>query len=95
MGSAPWEFSAIRCLKLTRMNALPRWRQWSGIHWPMGGPKGRRFDPGAGKTPWRRARQPTPVFLPGESRGQRNLAGYSRWGHQEPETTEHALPPSE
>ena len=25
---------------------------------------------------WRRARQPTPVFLPGESHGQRSLAGY-------------------
>ena len=28
-------------------------------------------------SPWRRARQPTPVFLPGESYGQRSLAGYS------------------
>ena len=28
------------------------------------------------KIPWRRAWQPTPVFLPGESRGQRSLAGY-------------------
>ena len=27
--------------------------------------------------PWRRAWQPTSVFLPGESHGQRNLAGYS------------------
>ena len=25
--------------------------------------------------------QPTPVFLPGESRGQRSLVGYSPWGH--------------
>ena len=29
-----------------------------------------------GKMSWRRARQPTPVFLPEESHGQRNLAGY-------------------
>ena len=35
------------------------------------------FDPWVGKIPWRRARQPTPVFLPGESHGQRSLAGYS------------------
>ena len=28
------------------------------------------------KIPWRRARQPTPVFLPGESHGQRSLVGY-------------------
>ena len=32
--------------------------------------------PGSGR-PWRRAWQPTPVFLPGESHGQRSLAGYS------------------
>ena len=29
---------------------------------------------------WRRAWQPTPVFLPGESHGQRSLVGYSPWG---------------
>ena len=28
------------------------------------------------KIPWRRKWQPTPVFLPGESQGQRSLAGY-------------------
>ena len=33
--------------------------------------------PGIGRIPWRRAWQPTPVFLPGESHGQRSLAGYS------------------
>ena len=32
------------------------------------------------KIPWRRKRQPTPVVLPGESHGQRSLAGYSPWG---------------
>jgi len=39
-----------------------------------------RFHPWVGKIPWRRAWQPTPVFLPGESHGQRSLAGYSPWG---------------
>ena len=33
--------------------------------------------PGLGRFPWRRAWHPTPVFLPGESHGQRSLAGYS------------------
>ena len=28
----------------------------------------------------RRKRQPTPVFLPGDCHGQRNLVGYSPWG---------------
>ena len=32
---------------------------------------------------WRRKWQPTPVFLPGESHGQRGLVGYSLWGHKE------------
>ena len=35
------------------------------------------FDPWVGKIPWRRAWQPTSVFLPGESHGQRGLEGYS------------------
>ena len=40
------------------------------------------------KIPWRRAWQPTPVLLPGEFYGQRRLAGYSRWGHKDSDTTE-------
>ena len=47
-----------------------------------------RFDPWVGKIPWRRAWQPTPVFLPGGSHGQRSLAGYSPWGRKELDTTE-------
>ena len=38
------------------------------------------FHPWVGKIPQRRAWQPTPVFMPGESHGQRNLAGYSPLG---------------
>ena len=44
--------------------------------------------PGSGKIPWRRARPPTLVFLPGEPQGQRSLAGYSPWGHTESDMTE-------
>ena len=40
------------------------------------------------KIPWRREWLPTPVFLPGESHGQRSLVGYSPWGHKESDTTE-------
>ena len=36
-----------------------------------------------GKTFWRRKWQPTPVFLPGKSHGQRSLVGYSPWGLKE------------
>ena len=41
--------------------------------------------PGSGKIPCRRKWQPTPVFLPEKSRGQRSLAGYSPWGCKESE----------
>ena len=40
------------------------------------------------KTPWRRKWQPAPVFLPGESHGQRSLVGYSPLGHKESDTAE-------
>ena len=45
------------------------------------------FDPWVRKIPWRRKWQPTPVFLPGESHGQRSLAGCSPWGRKESDTT--------
>ena len=44
--------------------------------------KRRRFDPWVRKTPWRRAWQPTPGFLPGEPHGQRSLAGCSPRGRR-------------
>ena len=37
---------------------------------------------------WRREWQPTPLFLPGKSHGQRILAGYSPWDRKEPDTNE-------
>ena len=42
--------------------------------------------------PWRRAWQPTPVFLPGGSHGHRSLAGYSPRGRGESDTTEVSQP---
>ena len=46
------------------------------------------FDPRAREIPWRRAWQPTPIFLSGESHGQRSLAVYTLWGRKESDTTE-------
>ena len=40
------------------------------------------------KMDWRRKWQPTPVFLPGESQGRRNLVGCHLWGRTESDTTE-------
>ena len=52
------------------------------------GQKRHGFDPWVGKIPWRRAWQPTLLFLPGESHGERSLVGYGPWGRKESDTTE-------
>ena len=57
----------------------------------VGGSDGKEsawFHPWVGKIPWRRKWQPTPVFSPGESHGQRSLAGYGSWGPKESDTAE-------
>ena len=41
-----------------------------------------------GEDPWRKEWLPTPVFLPREFQGQRNLVGYGPWGHKKSNTTE-------
>ena len=46
------------------------------------------FNPWVRKIPWNRRWQPTPVSLPGESHGQRSLAGYSPWDRKELDRTE-------
>ena len=51
-------------------------------HWRNG------FDPCVRKIPWRRKWQSTPVFLPGESHGQRSLLGYSIYSFKGSDTTE-------
>ena len=55
-----------------------------------------RFDLWVGKIPWRRERQPTPVFLSGELHGQRSLVNYSPWdrrvGHDQLQAKLHKKP---
>ena len=57
------------------------------VHSPLPPPP-RRFTPWVGKIPWRRKWLPTPVFMPGESHGQRSLAGCIVYGVTELDTTE-------
>ena len=47
-----------------------------------------RFNPQFGNIPWIREGQSTPIFLPGEIHGQRNLVGYSPWGLTESDMME-------
>ena len=46
------------------------------------------LDPWVRKIPWRKKWQPTPVFLPGKSHGQRSLMGCSPWGWNRSDMTE-------
>ena len=46
--------------------------------------------PGSGRAPGGGKWQPTPVYLPEKSHGQRSLAGYSTKHHQEGNTTKRA-----
>ena len=49
--------------------------------------KRQELDPWVGKIPWRKAWEPTLVFLPGNFDGQRNLVAYGPWGHKDLDTT--------
>ena len=55
--------------------AMQRWRRCG-------------FDPWVRKIPWRRKWQPTPVFLPGKSQGQKSQVDYNPRGHKESNRTE-------
>ena len=70
---------------LTTKLGICTWLRWWRIGLQCGRPG---FDPWVKKIPWRRAWQPTAVFLPGESHGQRSLVGYSPWDCIELDTTE-------
>ena len=53
-----------------------------------------RFDPWVSKIPWRRKWQPTLVFSPGKSHGQKSLEGYSLWDCKEPVLNNNKWTPS-
>ena len=67
------------------LKGLPWWLRQQRIYLQCRRPG---FGPWVGKICWRRKWQPTSVFLPGESHGQRSMAGHSRWHCIESDTTE-------
>ena len=71
-----WEYVNYRC------NLIPRWLSGKESSCQCRRHKRHGFYPWAGKSPWRRKWKPTPVFLLGESHGQRSLAGYNQSGHK-------------
>ena len=95
-----WAPQQLKRISDIRMNMFRKW-----LHFPVGFPGGsvgkesacNAGDTGdaslileSGRFPWRKKWQPAPVFLPGESHGQRGLMGYTPWGHKELDMAEHA-----
>ena len=70
------------------LNRVSPVAQWLTICLQCRSRRRHRFNPWVWKIPWRRAWQPVPVLLPGESHSQRNLASYTPWGHKESDTIE-------
>ena len=85
-GKASGGFCKRRCLSGRRRSQRKQRHSTKGpCQWTGGGCEGRGslnatgLIPGSGRFPWRRKWQPTPVVLPGESHGQRNLVGCTQW----------------
>ena len=66
---------------------LRRWRLYEELACQYRRCKRYRFNAQVRRIPWRRVQQPAPVFLPGESYGQRRLVGYRPQGFTELDTT--------
>ena len=69
---------------------LPRWHRGKEFACQCRKHKRCGLDHSVRMIPSSKKWQPTPVFLPGESHGQRSLVGYSPWGCKESDMTEHA-----
>ena len=84
-----WHAAALRVTKnwtwLSYWTEL-NWMTNDGLSWWLSGKESAcqcrrcRFNPCVRQIPWQRKWQPTPVFLPWESQGQRSLVGYNPWG---------------
>ena len=92
VGYSPWgrkESDMTEHIALTYIYArLPRWHSGKESAYQSRRYKKCRFSLWVGKIPWRRKWQPTLVFLPGESQGNRSLVDYSPWGCKESNMTE-------
>ena len=77
----PYLYSLTQILAISLLHywnwGLPRWCSGKKSTYQYRRNKILEFHPWVGKIPWRRKWKPTPVFLLGTSRGQRNLMGYS------------------
>ena len=75
-----YDFSSLNGFDMNiYIYGFPWWLRGLSICLQCGRPG---FNPWVRKIPWKRKWQPTPIFLPGESYGQRSLVGYSPWGRR-------------
>ena len=75
--------------RINILNELPRWLSGKESTSECERHGRRGFNPWVRRIPWRRKWQPTPVFTPGESHGQRSLVAYSPGCCKELDTAEH------
>ena len=71
----------LQIVKGISLSGLPWWLRWLKKK-KKSANKGEAVSTPGWEGPWRRKRQPTPVFSPGKSHGQRSLAGCSPRGHR-------------
>ena len=95
LGKAADSYKDVSSIRIRTLFCLPLYHQWlpkwfigKESTWQCRRRRRHGFDPWVRKIPWRRKWQPTLVFLPGKSQGQRSLVGYSPWGCKESDTTE-------
>ena len=69
---------------------LPRWLSGKEFTCQWRGCRRSGLNPWVWEIPWRRKRQPAPIFLAGKSHGQKSLKGYSPGGLKELDMTEFA-----
>ena len=82
--------ATILCTEMRAAQGFPRWLSGKQPAYQCRRRWRRRFYPWVGKIPGEaNGNRFTPVFLPGESHGQRILAGCNPWGNRESDTTEH------
>ena len=77
--SKPGHYDSFQERKVNCLKGLPWWLSGKESAWQC---RRHGFNPWVGKMSWRRKWQPTPVFFPGKSHGQKSLASYSPWGHK-------------
>ena len=91
VGYSPWghkELDMTERLTHSEASGFPGGTSGKELPVSAGDIRDTGFDSWVGRIPWRKAWQPTPVFLPGEFHGQRSLVGYSPWGHKESDMTD-------